>query len=106
MYSKFERKKHIFCNFSSKISRYSPSEQAKIYEKAVQRHPVAKFHPKATIEIINEDGHMGTILNDDQKNLLLDRYLEVCISLIVLKQKKKKKEQNLLTNCKLQMFPV
>lgn len=37
-----------------KISRYSPSEPAKIYEKAIQRHAVADFQPKSIVAIIRE----------------------------------------------------
>lgn len=65
------------CPNRRKISRYSPSEAAKIYEKAVQRHPVPTFHPKATIEIISEERTSDIPLTLDEKSLLLDRYLEV-----------------------------
>lgn len=70
------------CNFcdNRKIARYSPSEAAKIYEKAMQRHAVAQFNPKATIEIIDEEHTDTTELSDKEKRCLVERYRDVCIN--------------------------
>lgn len=84
----------FFCFYSRKISRYSPSEPAKIYEKAMQRHPVPEFQPKTIMDIIRElDGTArrtaaGTVdapqppqppLGDKQKEQLVERYLDVSV---------------------------
>lgn len=92
------RTNHVVALFS-KISRYSPSESAKIYEKSIQRHPVAEFQPKTIVAIIREldsDAIATTAtataagggestrppavpLSDKQKAVLVERYLDVSI---------------------------
>lgn len=63
--------------FYRKISRYSPSESAKIYEKAMQRHPVTQFNPKSILDIILEQNIPGNKLGDVEKKELVERYLDV-----------------------------
>lgn len=77
----------------SKISRYSPSESAKIYEKSIQRHPVAEFQPKTIVAIIQEldteavgpgkrtagETALPAALSEQQKAILVERYLDVSI---------------------------
>lgn len=75
--------------FGRKISRYSPSEPAKIYEKAMQRHPVPEFQPKSIMAVIRElhgsaNGTQlaGSVepspeLSEKQKAELVERYLDV-----------------------------
>jgi len=65
--------------FSRKISQYVPSELAKVYEKAVHRQTGPAFNPKIFIDFILEDKDVGRTLSDDEKNQLIDRYLEVLI---------------------------
>lgn len=60
----------------SKITQYSPSESAKVYEKAVNRKSNAKFNPKATLQKIKQ-GALSDHLDEDAKRALLSEYLEV-----------------------------
>lgn len=62
---------------SSKISRYTPSENAKVYEKAVHRVQVPNFNPKQTIDIINKERSQDIELTEDEKRQLLQQYLDV-----------------------------
>lgn len=61
-----------------KISQYSPSEGAKIYEKAVNRKSNAKFSPKATITKLKE-GDSTIELEEDGRKDLINQYLEVIL---------------------------
>lgn len=61
----------------SKIAQYSPSESTKLYDKAMQRRNIHPFNPKATIALLKEDPKIGVQLNDTEKRILVDRYLEV-----------------------------
>jgi cohesin loading factor subunit SCC2 len=63
----------------SKIAQYSPSEASKVYDKALQRRNIQPFNSKATIAILKEDTKVGSILNDLEKRILVERYLEVQI---------------------------
>ena len=60
-----------------KIAQYSPSESTKLYDKAMQRRTIPPFNPKATIALLKEDPRIGTELNENEKRVLVDRYLEV-----------------------------
>ncbi|GAB0086695.1 Nipped-B protein [Sergentomyia squamirostris] len=60
----------------SKISRYSPSEPAKIYEKAMQKRAILKFNPKSTIDIIKEEDSIGVEQDENIRKNLVDRYLD------------------------------
>lgn len=60
-----------------KISRYSPSEAAKVYEKAMQRHPVSAFDPKPILAVLLEESIVGHELIDNEKKELIERYLDV-----------------------------
>ena len=69
--------KNYFLCFS-KISRYSPSESTKLYDKAMQRRTnTANFNPKATIALLKEGSRIDNQLNEQEKRVLIDRYLEV-----------------------------
>lgn len=50
---------------------------AKVYEKAVHRQTGPAFNPKIFIDFILEDKDVGRTLSDNEKNQLIDRYLEV-----------------------------
>ncbi|XP_055299107.1 nipped-B protein isoform X6 [Sitodiplosis mosellana] len=60
----------------NKISRYTPSENAKVYEKAVHRVPVPNFNPKQTIDIINSERSQDIELTEAEKQHLLQQYLD------------------------------
>lgn len=64
-------------SFCSKIAQYSPSESTKLYDKAMQRRTINPFNPKATIALLQEDPKIGTQLSENEKRVLVDRYLEV-----------------------------
>lgn len=68
--------------YSSKISRYTPSENTKVYDKPVHRQPVPNFNPKSTIEIINNERSSDTELTDVEKKQLLQQYLDVSWSFL------------------------
>ena len=59
----------------AKIEAYSPSESQKIYEKAVNRKPNAKFNPKATVEILKLGDIDPKNLDEDAKRDLIQKYL-------------------------------
>merc|ERR1711902_154844 len=59
----------------AKIEAYSPSESQKIYEKAVNRKPNAKFNPKATVEILKLGAIDPHTLDEDAKKDLIQKYL-------------------------------
>ncbi|XP_055853643.1 nipped-B protein isoform X3 [Episyrphus balteatus] len=61
-----------------KISRYSPSETQKIYEKAVTRKTVPDFNPKSTIEEIKKSviKTNDVDLNPEDKRDLVVKYLD------------------------------
>ena len=65
--------------FFRKISRYSPSESTKVYDKAMQRRHNSVFTPKATIAILKEDLDLSQQLNEIEKRVLVDRYLDVSL---------------------------
>ncbi|XP_073477419.1 nipped-B-like protein isoform X3 [Aquarana catesbeiana] len=71
-------KQHLknLCGFSdSKIQKYSPSESAKVYDKAINRKTGVQFSPKQTLEYLKRD--MATAkINDDIKRSIAKQYLD------------------------------
>lgn len=65
------------CLFRSKITRYSPSEVNKAYDKAMQRKTVPIFDPQSTIELIRSGEEIQATLDENGKRQLIDRYFEV-----------------------------
>lgn len=59
----------------AKISQYSPSENSKLYEKAVTRKSNAKFNPQATLKKLSESRAEGNLSLDERKQLISE-YLE------------------------------
>ncbi|XP_075218552.1 nipped-B cohesin loading factor [Lycorma delicatula] len=59
----------------SKITQYSPSESAKIYEKAVNRKSNSRFNPKATLQKIQQ-GSPPNVLDENARKALVSEYLE------------------------------
>ncbi|XP_053304094.1 nipped-B-like protein [Spea bombifrons] len=71
-------KQHLknLCGFSdSKIQKYSPSESAKVYDKAINRKTAVHFHPKQTLEFLKRD-MARTKINDDVKRTIAKQYLD------------------------------
>ncbi|XP_075703710.1 nipped-B-like protein [Rhinoderma darwinii] len=71
-------KQHLknLCGFSDgKIQKYSPSESAKIYDKAINRKSGFHFHPKQTLEFLKRDMSSNKI-NDDVKRTIAKQYLD------------------------------
>lgn len=62
---------------SSKISRYTPSDTTKVYDKAMQRRSNSIFNPKATINILKEQRNPDETLDEKGRKRLVERYLEV-----------------------------
>ena len=60
----------------AKISRYTPTEHAKVYDKPLSRRPMARFVPKQVIQVIRS-GDPPTHLNDKAKKQLILAYLDV-----------------------------
>jgi len=68
--------KDLYGLTDAKIAQYSPSESAKIYEKAVNRKSLANFNPKATIAKLKE-GEPPAVLTEAQRRDLISQYLQV-----------------------------
>nr|XP_043881668.1 nipped-B-like protein A isoform X5 [Solea senegalensis] len=59
----------------SKIQKYSPTESAKVYDKAVNRKSTVHFHPRQTIDFIsNNMAHAS--LTEDVKKRIVRQYLD------------------------------
>ncbi|XP_058491616.1 nipped-B-like protein A isoform X5 [Solea solea] len=59
----------------SKIQKYSPTESAKVYDKAVNRKSTVHFHPRQTIDFIsNNMAHAS--LTEDVKKRIVKQYLD------------------------------
>ncbi|XP_069379773.1 nipped-B-like protein A isoform X5 [Paralichthys olivaceus] len=59
----------------SKIQKYSPTESAKVYDKAVNRKNNVHFHPRQTIDFISNNMAHAT-LTDDIKKRIVKQYLD------------------------------
>ncbi|XP_046405626.1 nipped-B-like protein isoform X2 [Ischnura elegans] len=67
--------KDLYGITDAKISQYSPSESAKVYEKTVNRRNTSCFDPKATLQKLNEGAPSGC-LDETSKRSLIQQYLE------------------------------
>uniref|UniRef100_A0A665V9A1 Nipped-B protein n=1 Tax=Echeneis naucrates TaxID=173247 RepID=A0A665V9A1_ECHNA len=59
----------------SKIQKYSPTESAKVYDKAVNRKSNIHFHPRQTVDFICNNMAHAT-LTDDIKKRIVKQYLD------------------------------
>lgn len=60
----------------SKIQKYSPTESAKVYDKAVNRKNTVHFYPRQTLDFIaNNMAHAS--LTNDVKRHIVRQYLDV-----------------------------
>lgn len=64
----------IFPN--SKIQKYSPSESAKVYDKAINRKTGVHFHPKQTLDFLRSD-MANSKITEDVKRSIVKQYLDV-----------------------------
>ncbi|KAM6037251.1 nipped-B-like protein [Chlamydotis macqueenii] len=71
-------KQHLknLCGFSdSKIQKYSPSESAKVYDKAINRKTGVYFHPKQTLDFLRSDMANSKITEEVKRNIV-KQYLD------------------------------
>uniref|UniRef100_A0A3B3E184 Nipped-B protein n=1 Tax=Oryzias melastigma TaxID=30732 RepID=A0A3B3E184_ORYME len=67
--------KNLYGFSDSKIQKYSPTESAKVYDKAVNRKNNVHFHPRQTIDFIsNNMAHAS--LTEDVKRRIVKQYLD------------------------------
>ncbi|XP_073999685.1 nipped-B cohesin loading factor [Rhodnius prolixus] len=59
----------------AKITQYSPTESAKVYEKSVNRKSNSKFNPKATLQKLKQ-GSPPNVLDEEARRSLVSEYLE------------------------------
>ncbi|XP_051498360.1 nipped-B-like protein isoform X3 [Apus apus] len=71
-------KQHLknLCGFSdSKIQKYSPSESAKVYDKAINRKTGVHFHPKQTLDFLRSD-MANSKMTEEVKRSIVKQYLD------------------------------
>ncbi|XP_065596042.1 nipped-B-like protein isoform X3 [Cyrtonyx montezumae] len=71
-------KQHLknLCGFSdSKIQKYSPSESAKVYDKAINRKTGVHFHPKQTLDFLRS-GMANSKITEEVKRSIVKQYLD------------------------------
>ncbi|XP_069737379.1 nipped-B-like protein isoform X3 [Phaenicophaeus curvirostris] len=71
-------KQHLknLCGFSdSKIQKYSPSESAKVYDKAINRKTGVHFHPKQTLDFLRSD-MANSKITEEIKRSIVKQYLD------------------------------
>ena len=73
---------YVLIIYYRKINQYSPSENVKVYEKAVSRRHAPQFDPKATIAQLHDsdDEHE---LDERGRRRLVDDYLEVLYCILL-----------------------
>lgn len=67
----------------SKIQKYSPSESAKVYEKAVNRKSSVNFNPRQTIDFLQND-EIRDEMTYELKRKIVKQYLDVSCFFVVL----------------------
>lgn len=67
-----------FCLRDSKIQKYSPTESAKVYDKAVNRKSKVHFNPRQTLDYLKSDIANIDLSHDTKKNIV-KQYLDVSI---------------------------
>ncbi|XP_012262390.2 nipped-B-like protein [Athalia rosae] len=69
--------KDLYGFTDAKIGQYSPSESAKVYEKAVNRKSNLHFRPKATLQRLkNGDDDLTNELDEGGKKKMIKEYLD------------------------------
>ncbi|GLH15037.1 hypothetical protein R5R35_008246 [Gryllus longicercus] len=67
--------KDLYGISDAKITQYSPSESAKVYEKAVNRRSNSCFDPKNTIQKLKQ-GSPSSVLDESERKALVVQYLD------------------------------
>ncbi|XP_042202648.1 nipped-B-like protein [Callorhinchus milii] len=68
--------KNLYGFSDSKIQKYSPSESAKVYDKAVNRKSGVHFHPRQTLEFLKNGIGQAEITEPVKRNIV-KQYLDV-----------------------------
>lgn len=66
----------LFCLDYSKIQKYSPTESAKVYDKAVNRKSKVHFNPRQTMDYLKRNLSI-TDLSYETKRNIVKQYLDV-----------------------------
>lgn len=61
---------------NSKIQKYSPTESAKVYDKAVNRKNNVHFHPRQTLDFIQNNMAQASLTNEIKRHVVR-QYLDV-----------------------------
>uniref|UniRef100_A0A3B3WE17 Nipped-B protein n=1 Tax=Poecilia mexicana TaxID=48701 RepID=A0A3B3WE17_9TELE len=67
--------KNLYGFSDSKIQKYSPTESAKVYDKAVNRKNNVNFHPRQTLDFIFNNMSNAS-LTEDVKRRIVKQYLD------------------------------
>ncbi|XP_069694432.1 nipped-B-like protein A [Periplaneta americana] len=67
--------KDLYGISDAKITQYSPSESAKVYEKTVNRRSNSCFDPKATLQKLRQ-GSPASVLDEAARRALVEQYLD------------------------------
>ncbi|PNF24471.1 Nipped-B-like protein [Cryptotermes secundus] len=67
--------KDLYGISDAKITQYSPSESAKVYEKTVNRRSNSSFDPKATLQKLRQ-GSPASVLDETARRALIEQYLD------------------------------
>lgn len=81
---------------NSKIQKYSPTESAKVYDKAVNRKNNIHFHPRQTIDFIANNMAHATLTND-VKRRIVRQYLDVSNEATLTQAKSRARQPHLNT---------
>ncbi|XP_049783352.1 nipped-B-like protein [Schistocerca cancellata] len=67
--------KDLYGISDAKITQYSPSESAKVYEKTVNRRTASHFDPKNTLQKLRQ-GSPPPVLDETARRALIEQYLD------------------------------
>uniref|UniRef100_A0A8D0FYJ8 Nipped-B protein n=1 Tax=Strix occidentalis caurina TaxID=311401 RepID=A0A8D0FYJ8_STROC len=73
-------KQHLknLCGFSdSKIQKYSPSESAKVYDKAINRKTGVHFHPKQTLDFLRSNMANSKITEEVKRSIVKQMWTDL-----------------------------
>lgn len=68
----------ILCMHYSKIQKYSPTESAKVYDKAVNRKSKVHFNPRQTLDYLKSDLSKMDLSYETKRNIV-KQYLDVSV---------------------------
>uniref|UniRef100_A0A672P0F4 Nipped-B protein n=1 Tax=Sinocyclocheilus grahami TaxID=75366 RepID=A0A672P0F4_SINGR len=79
--------KNLYGFSDSKIQKYSPTESAKVYDKAVNRKSSVNFSPRQTIDFLHND-EVHNDMTYELKRKIVKQYLDVIAALNIAGKKK------------------